>query len=294
MALVNLKDMLEKARNEKYAIPAFDVSNHDMAIAVINAAEELRSPVILMGLKPDLEGDKIDYLMPGLKLMSERASVPVAIHLDHATEFSLIKKAIDSGFTSVMFDGSVLPFDENVKRTKEVVDYARKFNVTVEAELGHVGDGIVGCSETGVEGKGTIDNPEDHLTIPEEMEAFIDQTGVDTLAVAIGTAHGVYVKEPILDLKRLEVLNNLSSVPLVMHGGSGTPEEALEKSIELGICKINIFSEILTGFFTALKEGLNKQDNMAIWPSIAYKKPYDAMKEVVREKILLFKSNDRY
>ncbi len=129
---------------------AFDVSNNDMAIAVLEVAEELKAPVILMGLKVDLEGDRLEYWTNSLKAMAKKVRVPVCLHLDHATDIDFIKKCIDNGFTSVMFDGSILPLEENIRITKEVVEYAHKFNVSVEAELGHVGDGIVGNSETGV------------------------------------------------------------------------------------------------------------------------------------------------
>lgn len=295
MALVNLETILDDARKNKYAVGAFDVSNNDMAMGVIEVAEELKSPVILMGLCIDLQGDKLEYWTNNLRDMAKKASVPVCLHLDHATDVDFIKKSIDSGFTSVMFDGSVLPLEENIKNTKEVVEYAHKFNVSVEAELGHVGDGIVGNSETGVKKdiKDGYDNPDDFLTDPKEMKYFINSTGVDALAVAVGTAHGVYVHEPKLHFDRLDTLNKISTVPMVMHGGSGTPDEALKKSIELGICKINIFSEILTGFFTSLKELLNSKEHMAIWPSTAYAEPLKAMKDVVRGKMILLGSKDR-
>lgn len=294
MALVNLKDILSDARKNKYAVGAFDVSNNDMALAVIEVAEELKSPVILMGLTVDLQGDKLKYWTDCLRDMAEKASVPVCLHLDHATNVEFIKKTIDSGFTSVMFDGSTLPIEENIKFTKQVVDYAHKFNVSVEAELGHVGDGIVGSSETGEKkAEGEYDNPDDFLTDPKEMKHFIDSTGVDALAVAIGTAHGVYVHEPKLHFDRLDVLQKNSTVPMAMHGGSGTPDDQVKKSIELGICKINIFSEMLTGFFTELKEFLNSKEHMAIWPSTAYEKPLKAMKDVVRNKMMLLGSNNR-
>ena len=292
MSLVNLKDMLADARKNKYAVGAFDISNHDMARAVIEVAEELKSPVILMGLKVDLEGTKMKCLLEGIKIMAENSSVPVCMHLDHATDFDLIKKAVDYGFTSVMYDGSILPLEENIKNTKRVVDYAHKYGVTVEAELGHVGDGIVGDSETGLKKEGS-DNPDDYLTNPDELEYFLKSTNVDAIAVAIGTAHGVYVHEPKLHFDRLKALNEISSVPMVMHGGSGTPDELIKKSIELGICKINIFSEVLAAFFGSLKEVLNSNDNMAIWPSTAYREPIKAMKEIVKNKILLLGSNNR-
>lgn len=280
--------MLTLAREGHYAVGAFDVSNLEMVRAVVEVAEEERAPVILMGLKPDLEGDGIDYFMALTKLAAEKATVPVCIHLDHATDFDDIKRAIEAGFTSVMFDGSVLPLEENIEGTKAVVDLAHKYNVTVEAELGHVGDGIVGSSETeGYEGAKGV------LTVPDEMQRFIAETGVDTLAVAVGTAHGVYISEPKLDLKRLETLNSLSSVPLVLHGGSGTPEDAIRSAIALGISKINIYSEVLNGYYSTLREFLNSTDNMSVWPCKANKEPVEAMKKVIRQKMRLFNSNNR-
>jgi ketose-bisphosphate aldolase len=292
MTLVNMKKILEDARRHKYAVAAFDVSNYDMAAAVIEVAEELKAPVILMGIKLDLEENKIDYWMSSLKIMAEKAYVPVCIHLDHAVDFEFIKRAIEKGFTSVMYDGSILSLEENIKQTKIVVDYAHKYGVTVEAELGHVGNGNVGNSEVEVESDKN-ENDKDLLTNSDEMERFINKTGVDALAVAIGTVHGAYIKKPELDFERLKRLNELSSVPLVMHGGSNTPDEAVKKSIELGICKLNVFSEILAAFFTSLKEVLNNRDNMAVWPSIAYKQPIITMKEVVRKKIILTGSDGR-
>lgn len=295
MALVNLKTILDDAKRNKYAVGAFDVSNNDMAIAVLEVAEELKAPVILMGLKADLEGDKLEYWTKSLQAMARKARVPVCLHLDHATDVGFIKKCIDNGFTSVMFDGSILPIEDNIRKTKEVVEYAHKFNVSVEAELGHVGDGIVGNSETGVKKKNTdeYDNPDDFLTDPDEMEYFIKNTGVDALAVAVGTAHGIYVKEPKLHFDRLDILNKKSSVPMVMHGGSGTPDEAIRKSVKLGICKLNIFSEMLTAFFTTLKEDLNHSKHMAIWPCTAYAEPLKAMKKVVRDKMILLSSEGK-
>lgn len=295
MPLVNIKEMLEKARNKKYCVGAFDVSNHDMALTVIEAAEEMNSPVILMGLAVDLQGDKLEYWTDGIKKMCERAKVPVCIHLDHATDIDFIKKCIDTGFTSVMFDGSLLSLEENIRLTKEVVEYAHPRNVTVEAELGHVGDGIVGNSETGAKKSPDdgYDNPDDFLTNPEEMAYFIESTNVDCLAVAVGTAHGVYVHTPKLHFDRLDTLNTISPVPMVMHGGSGTPDDQIKKAVNLGICKLNIFSEMLAAYYSTMKEQLNKTDNMAIWPSTANKRPLYAMKEVVKEKILLCGSNNR-
>lgn len=295
MSLVNLGAILKDARKRKYGVCAFDVSNLDMAMAAAEVAEEEKSPVILMGLTPDLQGHRLDYWINGLKAIANNASVPVCIHLDHATDLDFIKLCVDKGFSSVMFDGSTLPFAENMAKSKKVADYAHKFSVSVEAELGHVGNGIVGNSETGLDSswESKPDNPDDFLTNPSEMTDFIKGSGVDALAVAVGTSHGVYVHTPKLHFDRLNELNKLSTVPMVMHGGSGTPDDQIKKAVELGICKINIYSELLNAFYSAMKEELNSTQNMSIWVSTANKKPIAAMKNVIRKKIILLGSNNK-
>lgn len=296
MSLVNLNGILSDAKKNKYGVCAFDVSNLEMALAVLDVAQELKSPIILMGLTPDLQGDKLTYWIEGIKIMAKKATVPVCAHLDHATNLKFIKKCIDSGFPSVMFDGSTLPIEENIRLTKRVVEYAHKFDVSVEAELGHVGNGIVGDSEEGVKrskNSTDFDNPDNFLTDPSDMIHFIHETGVDALAVAVGTSHGVYVHPPKLHFDRLEKLNSLSPIPMVMHGGSGTPDEQVRKAVSLGICKVNIYSELLNAFYSTMKQELNETENMAIWVSTANKRPITAMKEVVRRKIQLLGSNNR-
>ena len=159
MALVTIKEILEKARREKYCVGAFDASTIEMAMKIVEAAEEKKSPVILMGLTPDLQGDMLDYWLYSLRKIAERASVPVCLHLDHAKDMDFLKKCVDSGFTSVMYDASVYPLEENIRLTKEAVDYAHAHGVTVEAELGHVGDGIVSGELKSDE---DYDNPDDY------------------------------------------------------------------------------------------------------------------------------------
>ena len=193
MALVNIKEMLEKARKEHYAVGAFDASTIEMAMAIVEAAEEEKSPVIVMGLTPDLQqGNEkmLTYWTESLKDLAKKASVPVCLHLDHARDMNFLKRCVDAGFTSVMYDASEYPFEENVRLSKEAADYAHKYGATVEAELGHVGDGIVSGV---IKEDGNYDNPEDYLTNPEEMKRFIAETGVDCLAVAVGTSHLVFL-----------------------------------------------------------------------------------------------------
>ncbi len=285
MALVNIKEMLEKARREKYCVGAFDASTIEMAMKIVEAAEEKRSPVILMGLTPDLQqgnGAMLDYWLYCLRKMAEDASVPVCLHLDHATDMDFLKKCVDAGFTSVMYDASVNTLEENIRLSKEAVDYAHARGVTVEAELGHVGDGIVSGE---IKADGAYDNPDDYLTDPEEMKRFIAETGVDCLAVAVGTSHGVYVHEPKLHFDRLDTLNEISDIPMVMHGGSGTPDDQIKKAVEKGICKLNIYSEMLSAYYGELKKKLESSGTLAIWVVKANEKPLEALKEVVKEKI---------
>ena len=290
MALVTIKEMLEKARKEKYCVGAFDASTIEMAMKIVEAAEEKKSPVIIMGLQVDLDGDMLDYWLYSLRKMAEKATVPVCLHLDHARDMDFLKKCIDMGFTSVMYDGSVYPLEENIRLTKEAVDYAHAHGVTVEAELGHVGDGLVSGEKKEDD---EYDNPDDFLTNPDEMVEFIEKTDVDCLAVAVGTSHGVYVHEPELHFDRLDKLNELSKVPMVMHGGSGTPEDQIKEAVSKGICKLNIYSEMLSAYYTTLKEKLDISASMAIWVSKANEKPLEALKQVVKDTMDMIGSTGR-
>ena len=257
---------------------------------IVEAAEEKKSPVILMGLTPDLQGDMLDYWLYSLRKIAERASVPVCLHLDHATNMDFLKKCVDNGFTSVMYDASVHPLEENIRLTKEAVEYAHAHGVTVEAELGHVGDGIVSGE---LKSENDYDNPDDYLTNPDEMKRFIEETGVDCLAVAVGTSHGVYVHTPKLHFDRLDTLNEISTVPMVMHGGSGTPDDQIKLAIEKGICKLNIYSEMLSAYYGELKKKLEESGTLAIWVSKANEKPLEALKQVVLDKIELVGSANK-
>lgn len=287
--LVSLKEMLKDAKMNKYAIPAFDISNYEMLTAVLETLEEEKSPALLMGLGVDLQGKNMNYLTSMVKAISEHFSIPICFHLDHATDFEFIKRAIDSGFSSVMYDGSILPFEENAKNTAKVVEFAHLKGISVEAELGHVGNASVGSiSETGSD-----TDPGESLTIPSEVVKFIEKTNVDALAVAIGTAHGVYQKTPELRIDRLKEITAVCDIPLVLHGGSGTPINQLKSAIKNGITKINIYSDVLFALNQGLKNTLNGMSNPSTWPYIVYENAIKGMKEVVREKVRSFGSNNR-
>ncbi len=283
MALVNLKEMLADAAAKHYAVGMFDVSDLEMIRSVVEEADALKSPVILGALAPDLEGDRLDYWFALTRMAAEKASVPVCIHLDHANTLDEVMRAANIGFSSVMLDASSSEFDENIRRSREVVEAVQSRGITVEAELGHVGNGWVGS------GEGSESGP-DMLTEPEKVAEFVEKTGVDALAVSIGTSHGVYIKAPELDIARLCKIREASDVPLVLHGGSGTPEDQLANAIKNGICKVNIYSEMLTAWNTAMLEELKKLPHMAAWPAVLRKNPEAAMREVIRQKIRFFGS----
>ncbi len=292
MPLITSKELLEKAREEKYAVAMFDVCNYEMIRGITEAAEEMASPVILGALKPDLEGRGLDYYAAMVRVAVEKAGIPVAVHLDHASDFEECRRAIDAGFNSVMIDGSALPFEENAALVKEICGYAHRYGVSVEAELGHVPDAIAGTGEAAEMGDGHK-NPKDHLTQPGDVVRFVNETGVDALAIAIGTAHGSYYSAPELEIGLLKEINAVSPAALVLHGGSGTPEEQLKAAIENGITKINVFTDILIAYYSTLRQGLNESNNMGKWPAYVNAKPVAAMKEAAKEKIRLFGSAGR-
>ena len=287
--LVSMKEMLEDARKNHYAIPAFDVSNYDMMKAVLETCEEERSPALMMGLGVDLQGRDMNLLASMIRSASEYFKIPICLHLDHATDFSLIQKAVEAGFSSVMYDGSVLDFENNAKNTAQVVEYAHAQGITVEAELGHVGNASVGSiSETGSD-----TDPGESLTLPEEVEKFVEITNVDALAVAIGTAHGVYKKTPALRIDRLDEITAVCDRPLVLHGGSGTPDDQMQNAIHHGITKINIYSDVVSAMNKGLKDKLNAMDNPATWPFLVFADARSMMKDVVRSKLRTFGSAGR-
>ena len=287
--LVTMKEMLADSKKNHYAIPAFDVSNYEMMKAVLETCEEEKSPALLMTLGVDTEGRNLQLISSMIKGASEFFKVPICLHMDHATDIDFIKYGCDNGYSSVMYDGSVLSFDENAKNTAIVTEYAHKKGITVEAELGHVGNASVGSiSETG-----TDTDPGESLTVPEEVAKFVEITDVDALAVAIGTSHGVYQKTPELRIDRLDEITAVCDRPLVLHGGSGTPDDQMQNAIHHGITKINIYSDVLYALNQGLKGYLNTMSNPSTWPFLVYEDAMKMMKEVVREKLRTFGSAGR-
>lgn len=287
--LVSMKEMLSHAKENHYAIPAFDVSNYEMMRAVLDVCEEERSPALLMGLEVDFAGKGRELLAAMVRAASEFYTIPVCFHLDHATSLEAIQAAIDAGFRSVMYDGSELPFEENARRTAEVVAYAHPRGVTVEAELGHVGNALVGNEKAEV----FDENAEDTLTLPEEVIRFVRLTDVDALAVAVGTSHGVYKSTPTLRIDRLDEIVSVCDRPLVLHGGSGTPDDQMKEAIAHGVTKINIYSDVVGAMNSGLLEKLSSITNPSTWPAFVFEEARTRMKAVIREKIRTFGSNNR-
>lgn len=229
MALVTMKMLLDQARSEQRGVGAFSVGNMEMVKGAIQAAEELKTPVILQIAEVRLKHSPLALMGPMMVQAAKEASVDVAVHLDHGLTLETVQKALELGFTSVMFDSSLYPFEENIARTKEVVSLAGRYGATVEAELG-----LVGGSEDGKEGHGI------RCTDPADAEIFCRETGVDALAVAIGNAHGNYPTAPQLAFDVLAEIRKRVEKPLVLHGGSGISDADFRKAISLGIVKVNI------------------------------------------------------
>lgn len=244
--LVTSKQMLLDAQAGGYAVGAFNIENMEMAQAAIAAAEALRSPILLQTTPGTLKYADTALYLANVKALAEKATVPVAMHLDHGSSFQQAMSVYRAGYTSIMIDGSKLPFEENIALTAKVVEVCHCGNVPVEAELG-----MVGGKEDGMEG-GNMDI----YTDPDQAAEFVQRTGVDFLAVGIGTAHGVYKGEPKLDVERLSQIRAKVSVPLVLHGTSGVPDDVVRDCIRRGICKVNYATDLRIAYTKAVRETL--------------------------------------
>ncbi|MTI81089.1 MAG: class II fructose-bisphosphate aldolase [Firmicutes bacterium] len=279
MSLVNMNEMLKDASKHNYAVGAFNMVDINSMKAILDGAVEMNMPVIVSVAEVHFRYIDIEELSAVITSLASKAPVPVALHLDHGQSLNAIMKAVQSGFTSVMYDGSQLPLEENIANTAEIVKFAHAADISVEAELGHVGEGADMLE---------IDNA-DLLTSPSEADLFIEKTGVDALAVAVGSAHGVYKRKPKLDLERLQKIKQLTDIPLVLHGGSGIPDEDLRKSIKSGIAKINVYTELSQQAMAGISKELTKNENIG-YPEIK-EKAYQNMKYIVEQKIKIFKIN---
>lgn len=282
--LVTLREVLAPAMDQRYAVPAFDCVEDVMLRAILETAEEKHAPVILMALVgAGLNGNGWVY-WPGLaRAVADHHKIPIVLHLDHASSLDEISAAVEGGFSSVMIDGSRLPFGQNVQLTKAAADIAHRRGLSVEGELGHVGG--ANLQETR--------HVESILTEPGEVAQFVAQTGVDALAVSIGTAHGVYRAQPRLNIERLKQLRAASPVPLVLHGGSGTPADQLRQAVRNGICKVNLFADQRRALGRGLRraaEQIRRDDPM---PEDVFGPIKEQLVAVIAEKIDLLSAANR-
>lgn len=250
---INLKDALKGAKEDKRALGSFNVYSYETIRGVIKAAKEAQSPAIVSFGASYLKNMSLETVYSIALEAASETEGQIVLHLDHCTDINIIKRAVGAGFTSVMYDGSALDFEENVKNTSEVVKLAHAKNVSVEAELGSIALGEF-SNET------EIDHGQSY-TDPIKAKEFAERTGIDALAVSIGTVHGMYKAKPGIRVDILKKINDLTSVPLVLHGGSGTPEEKILECIENGICKINVNTEISQYTVMKIRELLNKSEN---------------------------------
>jgi ketose-bisphosphate aldolase len=273
-----MKEILKLAEERQVAYGAFVTVSYDSALAAIEAGSELNIPVIFItgmdcvALMGGLEGT-----VETVKRAAANSTVPIALHLDHSKSFEECTAAINAGYSSVMLDGSSLPFEENIALTKKVVDFAHPLGITVEGELGKL---------VGEEGDLVVKGPEAAQTDPAEAKEFVERTGVDCLAVSIGTQHGHYVAAPKLNIERLKAIHAVVDVPLVLHGGSGTPAEQVQESIRNGIRKINVATDVLTAMidqYVAVTQEPGFKYNTTVYPKVK-----DAMKELIKGKMKQF------
>jgi len=283
MPLVNFTDMLVKARQGKYAVGAFNVLDYNSMKVVVDTARELQSPVIVQTSEKTVRFWGFRPVISWIRELTENASVPVAIHLDHCNDLNFIHDCIEAGWSSVMIDASSKPFEENLSLTQKVVNMARPKGVSVEAELGEIG---------GIEDDISVKEEDAHLASAKNAKIFLENVKVDCFAPAIGTAHGIYKGEPKIAFFRLKEIGELSDTPLALHGGTGLSEEVFKKCIALGCAKINISTQLKYAFIDGFVQYYqSKPDEYN--PLTVLKAQYMALKQAVSENILLFGSNQK-
>ena len=277
--LVSLKEVIDLAEKGDFAIPAFNVYNTETIMGVIKAAEEERAPIIIQ-VYPRLLNEEVGYyLCPVIVAAARKATVPVCFHLDHGANEKEVQKALRWGATGIMYDGSVHSFDENVENTKHIIEICDSIDVTVEGELGHVGS--------------VNDDAMDEFTDPQEAAEFVKKTGVTCLAVLIGNAHGHYKKTPKLDIERVKAIREATGgIPLVLHGGSGIPDDQVKAAIRAGIRKMNIGTDVCCAFANGTKEILDNPER-SIAVDLFMKHPIETVKKMAIEKIRLVEANGK-
>ncbi|MCC0715092.1 ketose-bisphosphate aldolase [Clostridioides sp. ES-S-0077-01] len=282
--LINMKEMLKVAQENQFAVPAFNIGSGQILKAVVQSANEKKAPVIL-AIHPNELSFLGDSFVASCIEEANKSKIPMVIHLDHGANKEQILRAIRCGFTSVMIDGSHLPYEENVAISREVVEIAKGLNVSVEGELGTIGT-------TGTSGEGGSD--EIIYTNPQLARDFVEKTGVDTLAIAIGTAHGIYPKEfkPELRLDLLKEIKEVVDIPLVLHGGSSNPDEEIAQAVKLGVCKVNISSDVKSAYYKKCREVLEQNPSL-YEPDAIYPQCIETAREVIEFKMNLFNDIDK-
>ncbi|EAP4012896.1 tagatose-bisphosphate aldolase subunit KbaY, partial [Salmonella enterica] len=280
MSIISTKYLLQDAQEKGYAVPAFNIHNAETIQAILEVCREMKSPVILAGTPGTFKHIALEEIYALCSAYSTSFDIPLALHLDHHESLDDIRHKVNAGVRSAMIDGSHFPFEENVKLVKLVVDFCHSRDCSVEAELGRLG---------GVEDDMSVDAENAFLTDPQEAKRFVELTGVDSLAVAIGTAHGLYTKKPKIDFQRLAEIREVVDIPLVLHGASDVPDEYVRRTIELGVCKVNVATELKIAFAAAVKKWFieNPDGND---PRYYMRVGMNAMKEVVRSKITVCNS----
>lgn len=275
MSIISTKYLLQDAQARGYAVPAFNIHNAETIQAILEVCKEMQSPVILAGTPGTFKHIAFEEIYALCKAYSESYDMPLALHLDHHESLEDITRKVNAGVRSAMIDGSHFPFAENVQLVRSVVDFCHRHDCSVEAELGRLG---------GVEDDMDVDEESAFLTDPQEARRFVEFTGVDSLAVAIGTAHGLYTKRPKIDFKRLGEIRDVVDIPLVLHGASDVPDEYVRRAIELGVCKVNVATELKIAFAAAVKKWFadNPEGND---PRYYMRVGMDAMKDVVCSKV---------
>ncbi len=283
--LVNMNEVLRPAKKNHYAVGLFNAVNLELARGIINAAEASRSPVIMGTAEVLLPYGPLEEVSYYLIPMAKKANVPVVVHLDHGLKYDTCIKALELGFSSIMYDCSTDSYDDNVRKVKEMADIAHSYGATIEGELGHVGD-----NEGSAEGSDHMEDPSKYFTDPKLAKDFVEKTGVDALAIAVGNAHGAYKLPPKLDFERIRNIANTVDVPLVLHGGSGLTDDDFTKAIKEGISKVNIFTDINIAAveaefkkFTSMNKGIIDLIPAAV----------EAVKQETTKKMKLFMSDGK-
>ena len=273
--LVNFQTILKDADEKGYAVPAFNVYNMETVMGVIAAAEEQRSPVIIQFYSRLATTGFVDYLAPIILKAAEKASVPVCMHLDHGAGYEAAAIALKNGATGIMVDFSKLDMEENIANTKKSVDILSAMNIGVEGEIGHIGSAADGV-------------PTDYTTV-EEAKKYVEGTGVTALAVAVGTAHGKYKQAPVLQIERIKEIKESVGIPLVLHGGSGVPDDQIKLAIQAGIRKINFGTDLCLAFLDACRA----RDKSIVGIDVFMYEPIEEVKKFAVSKIQLLGANDR-